>query len=36
VTLAAAVLGGYRRVEKIMTALLIVILVSFVVVAVKG
>ncbi|HSL23661.1 MAG TPA: divalent metal cation transporter [Vicinamibacterales bacterium] len=30
------VLGGYKRVEKFMTALLIVILVSFIVVAVKG
>jgi manganese transport protein len=30
------VLGGYKRVEKIMTALLIVILVSFIVVAIKG
>ncbi len=28
--------GGYKRVEKIMTALLIVILVSFLVVAIKG
>ena len=36
VTVAAAVLGGYKRVEKIMTALLIVILVSFLVVAIKG
>ena len=35
-TLAAAVLGGYKRVEKIMTALLIVILVCFIVVAIKG
>jgi Mn2+/Fe2+ NRAMP family transporter len=35
-TLAAAVLGGYKRVEKIMTALLLVILVSFLVVAIKG
>jgi len=32
----AAVLGGYKRVEKIMTALLVVILVSFIVVAIKG
>ena len=36
VTLAAAVLGGYKRVEKIMTALLLVILASFLVVAIKG
>jgi len=36
VTVLAAVLGGYKRVEKIMTALLVVILVSFLVVAVKG
>jgi Mn2+/Fe2+ NRAMP family transporter len=36
VTVAAAVLGGYKRVEKIMTALLVVILVSFLVVAIKG
>lgn len=36
VTLLAAVLGGYKRVEKIMTALLMVILVSFIIVAVKG
>ena len=36
VTLASAVLGGYKRVEKIMTALLLVILVSFLVVAIKG
>ena len=35
-TVVAAVLGGYRRVEKIMTALLVVILVSFLVVAIKG
>ncbi len=35
-TLGAAVLGGYKRVEKIMTALLVVILVCFIVVAVKG
>jgi Mn2+/Fe2+ NRAMP family transporter len=35
-TVAAAVLGGYKRVEKIMTALLVVILVSFIVVAIKG
>jgi manganese transport protein len=35
-TVAAAVLGGYKRVEKIMTALLIVILVCFIVVAIKG
>ena len=30
------VLGGYKRVEKFMTALLIVILVSFIIVAIKG
>ena len=35
-TLVAAVLGGYKRVEKIMTALLLVILACFVVVAIKG
>ena len=35
-TVAAAVLGGYKRVEKIMTALLVVILVCFIVVAIKG
>jgi Mn2+/Fe2+ NRAMP family transporter len=32
----AAVLGGYRRMETIMTALLMVILVSFIIVAIKG
>ena len=32
----SAVLGGYKRVEKIMTALLIVILVCFIIVAIKG
>ncbi|HVH58021.1 MAG TPA: Nramp family divalent metal transporter [Vicinamibacterales bacterium] len=36
VTVAAAVFGGYKRIEKIMTALLLVILVCFIVVAVKG
>jgi len=36
VTVAAAVLGGYKRVEKIMTALLLVILACFIVVAIKG
>lgn len=36
VTLAAAVIGGYKRVEKVMTALLVVILVSFLIVAIKG
>jgi len=36
VTLAAAVIGGYKRVEKIMTGLLLVILVCFLVVAIKG
>lgn len=35
-TVAAAVLGGYKRVEKIMTALLLVILACFIVVAIKG
>lgn len=35
-TVVLAVLGGYRRVEKIMTALLVAILVCFVVVAIKG
>ncbi|HYE87103.1 MAG TPA: divalent metal cation transporter [Vicinamibacterales bacterium] len=35
-TVVAAVLGGYRRMEMIMTALLVVILVCFIVVAVKG
>jgi manganese transport protein len=36
VTVIAAVLGGYKRVEKIMTALLLVILICFLVVAIKG
>src|SRR6185503_544341 len=36
VTLWAAVAGEYKRVEKIMTALLIVILISFLIVAIKG
>ena len=36
VTVAAAVLGGYKRMEQIMTALLVVILVCFIVVAIKG
>ena len=35
-TVVAAVLGGYKRIEKIMTALLLVILVCFIVVAIKG
>ncbi len=35
-TVVAAVLGGYKRMEKIMTALLVVILVAFIVVAIKG
>ena len=35
-TVVAAVLGGYKRVEKIMTGLLLVILVCFIVVAIKG
>src|SRR5262245_2299303 len=36
VTVCAAVLGGYKRMEKIMTALLVVILICFIAVAVKG
>jgi Mn2+/Fe2+ NRAMP family transporter len=36
VTLLAGVMGGYKRIEKIMTGLLLVILVSFIVVAIKG
>ena len=35
-TVIAAVLGGYRRMERIMTALLVVILICFIVVAIKG
>jgi Mn2+/Fe2+ NRAMP family transporter len=35
-TVVAAVMGGYRRMESIMTALLVVILISFIVVAIKG
>jgi Mn2+/Fe2+ NRAMP family transporter len=35
-SVALAVLGGYKRVEKFMTGLLLVILVSFLVVAIKG
>ena len=35
-TVVAAVLGGYRRMETIMTALLVVILISFIFVAIKG
>lgn len=35
-TVVAAVLGGYKRMESIMTALLVVILVCFIVVAIKG
>ena len=35
-TVGAAVLGGYKRMETIMTALLVVILVCFIVVAIKG
>ncbi|HET9706597.1 MAG TPA: divalent metal cation transporter [Vicinamibacterales bacterium] len=35
-TVVAAVMGGYRRMEVIMTALLVVILISFIVVAIKG
>jgi Mn2+/Fe2+ NRAMP family transporter len=36
ICVGAAVLGGYKRVEKIMTALLLVILACFIVVAIKG
>jgi manganese transport protein len=36
VSVVAAVLGGYKRVEKIMTALLLVILACFIIVAIKG
>jgi manganese transport protein len=36
ISVVAAVLGGYKRVEKIMTALLLVILACFIVVAIKG
>ena len=36
ITVAAAIFGGYKRVEKVMTALLLVILASFIVVAIKG
>ena len=35
-TVSAAVFGGYKRIEKIMTGLLLVILACFIVVAVKG
>jgi manganese transport protein len=35
-TVIAAVLGGYKRMEVIMTALLVVILICFIVVAIKG
>ena len=35
-TLVAAVLGGYKRIEKIMTALLLLILACFIIVAIKG
>jgi manganese transport protein len=35
-TVTAAVLGGYKRMETIMTALLLVILTCFIVVAIKG
>lgn len=35
-TVAAAVKGGYKQMERIMTALLIVILICFIVVALKG
>jgi manganese transport protein len=36
VTLAAAIFGGYKRIERVMTALLVVILVCFIFVAIKG
>lgn len=36
ITVGAAVLGGYKRMEQIMTALLVVILVCFIAVAIKG
>jgi Mn2+/Fe2+ NRAMP family transporter len=36
ISVVAAVLGGYKRVETIMTALLLVILACFIVVAIKG
>lgn len=36
ITLGAAVFGGYKRMERIMTGLLVVILVCFIVVAIKG
>jgi manganese transport protein len=35
-TVVAAVLGGYKRMEAVMTTLLVVILVCFIVVAIKG
>jgi manganese transport protein len=35
-TVGAAVFGGYKRIEKIMTGLLLVILACFIIVAVKG
>lgn len=35
-TVVAAVLGGYRRMEVVMTALLVTILMCFIVVAIKG
>jgi Mn2+/Fe2+ NRAMP family transporter len=35
-TVIAGVLGGYKRVEKVMTALLLVILACFIIVAIKG
>jgi hypothetical protein len=36
ISVTAGVLGGYKRIEKIMTALLVLILVAFIIVAVKG
>jgi Mn2+/Fe2+ NRAMP family transporter len=35
-TVSAAVLGGYKRMERVMTGLLVAILVCFIVVAIKG
>jgi Mn2+/Fe2+ NRAMP family transporter len=35
-SVALAVMGGYKRLEKIMTALLVLILICFIIVAVKG
>jgi Mn2+/Fe2+ NRAMP family transporter len=36
ITLGAAVFGGYKRVERVMTGLLMVILLCFIIVAIKG